>query len=73
VAFNGQSGADLKESLQTALPAGEYCDVISGRKVAGKCTGKIVRVKDDGTAYIEILKDEKDGVLAIHAQVIITV
>ncbi|XP_011500924.1 PREDICTED: alpha-amylase-like [Ceratosolen solmsi marchali] len=68
VAFNGQSDLDLKEDLQTALPAAEYCDVISGRKVAGKCTGKTVRVKDDGTAYIEILKDEKDGVLAIHAQ-----
>ncbi|KAJ8676106.1 hypothetical protein QAD02_011892 [Eretmocerus hayati] len=73
IAFNGQYGVDLKENLQTGLLAGAYCDLISGRLIAGKCTGKIVRVKDDGTAYIEILKDEQDGVLAIHAQVIITV
>lgn len=53
------------------MPAGDYCDIISGRKVNGKCTGKTIRVDSEGKAYIEILKDEEDGVLAIHAEVII--
>ena len=56
----------MKQNLQTGLPPGQYCDVISGRKVNGKCTGKSIEVHEDGTAYIEILKDEDDGALAIH-------
>jgi len=55
--------------FQTGLPAGTYCDVISGSKVNGACTGKNVTVGSDGTAYIQILHDEEDGVLAIHVNV----
>jgi alpha-amylase len=55
--------------FQTCLPAGTYCDVISGSKMDGVCTGKSVTVGNDGTAYIEILEDEEDGVLAIHVGV----
>lgn len=71
MAFNGQSGVDLKATLQTGLSAGSYCDVISGRKNprSNVCQGKTVVVGDDGTAYIEILKDENEGVIAIHTQV----
>ena len=59
---------DMKETLQTCLPAGSYCDVISGSTNGGSCTGKTVTVGSDGTAYIEILTTEDDGVLAIHAE-----
>ncbi|KAG7153988.1 Alpha-amylase-related protein-like [Homarus americanus] len=62
-------GYDLKETLQTCLSAGTYCDVISGSKEGGSCTGKTVTVNGDGTAYIEITTMEEDGVLAIHAKV----
>ena len=55
--------------FQTCLPAGTYCDVISGSKLNGNCTGKIVIVGGDGTADIVILHDEEDGVLAIHVKV----
>ena len=54
---------------QTGLAAGTYCDVISGGLVNGACTGKTVTVNADGTAYIELLTTEDDGVLAIHANV----
>lgn len=54
---------------QTCLTQGTYCDVISGSKDGGSCTGKTVTVGSDGTAYIEILTVEDDGVLAIHANV----
>ncbi|KAK8733790.1 hypothetical protein OTU49_006479 [Cherax quadricarinatus] len=65
IAINNDSW-DLKETLQTCLTAGTYCDVISGAKNGGSCTGKTVTVNGDGTAYIEITTSEDDGVLAIH-------
>ena len=55
--------------FQTCLPAGTYCDVISGSKSNGVCTGKTVNVGSDGKADIVILHDEEDGVLAIHVEV----
>jgi alpha-amylase len=51
------------------MPEGTYCDVITGSKINGSCTGKRVHVLSDGTASIAILNAEEDGVLAIHADV----
>lgn len=65
IAINNE-GYDMRETLQTCLPAGQYCDVISGGKFGAGCTGKSVDVGSDGRAYIEILDIELDGVLAIH-------
>ena len=55
--------------FQTCLSAGTYCDIISGSKSNGVCTGKTVNVGSDGRAEVVILRDEEDGVLAIHAEV----
>jgi hypothetical protein len=55
--------------LQTSLPAGNYCDIISGEKQGSSCTGKSITVNTDGMAYIEILDSESDGVLAITVEV----
>ncbi|KPU77312.1 uncharacterized protein Dana_GF27675 [Drosophila ananassae] len=65
VAFNNDN-YDLNSSLQTGLPAGTYCDVISGMKNGSSCTGKTVTVGSDGRANISIGSSEDDGVLAIH-------
>ncbi|KAH8248637.1 hypothetical protein KR032_001635 [Drosophila birchii] len=65
VAFNNDN-YDLNSSLQTGLPAGTYCDVISGTKNGSSCTGKTVTVGSDGRASITIGNSEDDGVLAIH-------
>ncbi|XP_028898031.2 alpha-amylase-related protein [Zeugodacus cucurbitae] len=65
IAFNGNNW-DLRERLHTCLPAGVYCDVISGALVAGKCTSKSVIVDEWGYADIELDAYEFDGVLAIH-------
>ena len=59
----------MSQSLQTCLPAGTYCDIISGDKINGQCTGKTVYVGGDGRAQISISKMEDDGVLAIHQEV----
>lgn len=64
VAFT--NGGSIDQSLQTGLPAGTYCDVISGELVNGSCTGKTVTVGNDGYGYIPLSDSEDDGVLAIH-------
>jgi len=65
IAINND-GYDMKETLQTGLSAGTYCDIITGNKDGGSCTGASVTVNGDGTAYFEILTSADDGVLAIH-------
>ncbi|XP_026461805.1 alpha-amylase 1-like [Ctenocephalides felis] len=64
--FNNENQQNLQQTLQTCLPAGRYCDVISGKAENGRCSGKTVEVSPDGKAYVEILHSEDDGVLAIH-------
>ncbi|XP_059224390.1 alpha-amylase A-like [Stomoxys calcitrans] len=65
IALNGD-GWDLNTSLQTCLPAGTYCDVISGSKSGSSCTGKQVQVGSDGRASISVRTSDADGALAIH-------
>lgn len=57
---------DINQSLPTSLPAGTYCDVISGALESGSCTGKTVTVDDSGNAAISLSSNEDDGILAIH-------
>lgn len=59
---------DVEQDLQTCLPPGIYCDVISGSLEAGNCTGKTVKVKSDGKGFIRLGALEFNGVLAIHAK-----
>lgn len=68
VAFNNVERREehLIERLQTSLPTGTYCDVMTGEMRNGTCTGYSVTVNDGGWADIVILADESDGVLAIH-------
>ncbi|XP_046987688.1 alpha-amylase 2-like [Schistocerca americana] len=66
IAINNEASADLKQTLQTGLPGGTYCDVISGNVNGNSCTGSTITVNSDGTAYIEILTSADDGMVAIH-------
>lgn len=58
---------DLNQSLQTGLPAGSYCDVISGNLENGRCTGKTITVGGDGKAQFSISNRDEDPMVAIHA------
>ncbi|PNF27928.1 Alpha-amylase 1 [Cryptotermes secundus] len=69
IAFNDQYNTDLNQTIQTSLPGGTYFDVISGEKQGSFCTGKIVSVEPDGTAFIQLPASENDGVLAITVEV----
>jgi hypothetical protein len=55
--------------LQSSLPAGTSCDIISGKEQGCSCTGKSVTVGTAGKAYIEILASEEDRVLVITVAV----
>ncbi|XP_030641594.1 pancreatic alpha-amylase-like [Chanos chanos] len=57
---------EMTITLNTGLPAGTYCDVISGDKSGTKCTGKQVTVGSDGRAYFKINSAEADPMIAIH-------
>lgn len=67
IAFNGQFGVDLVQSLQTGLPAGTYCDVATGAKSGNSCTGGTVTVAANGMASISLSASAPQGFLAIHA------
>ena len=55
-------------TLQTGLPAGTYCDVISGDKIDGNCTGIKVYVSGDGNAQFSIGNTAEDPFIAIHVE-----
>lgn len=65
IVFNNDDWA-LSTTLQTGLPAGTYCDVISGDKVDGNCTGTLIQVNSDGTAHFSIDTSAEDPFIAIH-------
>lgn len=65
IAFNLDS-YDYNREMQTCLPTGTYCDVISGSLIKGTCSGKSIAVGPTGLARIHIPVAAEDGVLAIH-------
>ncbi|KAG4073443.1 hypothetical protein HA402_000667 [Bradysia odoriphaga] len=71
VAWNGEK-TDLKIHLQTGLPRGTYCDIISGNRIGNDCLGLKIHVSPNGTAEIDISKDAKDGVIAIHIESLVS-
>ncbi|PIK42765.1 putative alpha-amylase 4N isoform X2 [Apostichopus japonicus] len=64
IAINND-GYTLSETLQTGLPSGVYCDIITGDLDSGSCTGSTVSVDNSGYAYFNVINGE-DPVVAIH-------
>ncbi|KAL3280417.1 hypothetical protein HHI36_017899 [Cryptolaemus montrouzieri] len=64
VAFT--DGGDIDQDLNVCVPPGTYCDIISGDLVDGKCTGKVVEVREGSVARIQLGYNEFDGVIAIY-------
>ncbi|KAM9280757.1 pancreatic alpha-amylase-like isoform 3-T3 [Cariama cristata] len=65
IVFNNDDWS-LNVALQTGLPAGTYCDVISGQKEGGHCTAIEVHVAADGRANFLISNTAEDPFIAIH-------
>ncbi|XP_063964229.1 alpha-amylase-like [Lytechinus pictus] len=57
----------VTEVLQTGLPEGQYCDLISGDPTTDGCSGRIVEVSADGTAEITLIPSGRHGDDAILA------
>uniref|UniRef100_A0A4W3I3T6 Alpha-amylase n=1 Tax=Callorhinchus milii TaxID=7868 RepID=A0A4W3I3T6_CALMI len=57
---------NMNVTLQTGLPGGTYCDVISGQKENGSCTGLQIIVEDNGNAHFTISNTAEDPMVAIH-------
>ncbi|MFR9729168.1 alpha-amylase [Saccharopolyspora sp. MS10] len=49
VVLNREDAAVEQQTFQTSLPAGTYCDVMSGELQDGSCTGGTAEVGEDGT------------------------
>jgi len=60
-----KAGYTLSESLQTGLPSGSYCDVISGNFGDSGCTGQCISVDGSGYANINIPQSD-DPMIALH-------
>ncbi|MGI5214520.1 carbohydrate-binding module family 20 domain-containing protein [Plantactinospora sp. CA-290183] len=61
-AFNRAGGA-LTRTFQTGLPAGTYCDVLSGDFSGGSCTGTTYQVNAAGQVTATV---PANGALALH-------
>lgn len=49
-----KEGSSLTRTFQTGLPAGNYCDVISGDFSGGSCSGTVVAVDAAGNATLTV-------------------
>ncbi|NP_001079910.1 amylase, alpha 2B (pancreatic) S homeolog precursor [Xenopus laevis] len=56
----------LDATLNTGLPSGTYCDVISGQKEGSRCTGRQINVDGNGFARFQISNTDEDPFAAIH-------
>lgn len=65
IAFNHED-TDFNTDIKTNLPAGVYCDIISGARVGKRCTGAQVIVNEDSKVHVWIPANSAEGVLAIH-------
>ncbi|XP_058491554.1 alpha-amylase-like [Solea solea] len=67
IVFNNDDW-EMDVTLNTGMPGGTYCDVISGQKEGNVCTGKQIQVGDDGRAHFQISNTDEDPFVAIHAE-----
>jgi len=67
IAINNEQYLPLSASIPTGgLAPGLYCDVISGNKENGRCTGKVLSVDMMGRVGVFISNNDPDPMVAIH-------
>jgi alpha-amylase len=65
IAITNNEGMD--QTINTGLPAGTYCDVITGCGTDTGCTGKTVEVDGSGNARI-VIDNSEEPMVAIHVE-----
>lgn len=68
IAFNNDPIHSMDTWITTSLPAGVYCDIITGDLDPDKntCTGRRIIVDTFNRAHIKILPNVMDSMEAIH-------
>lgn len=66
VAINHELSLNLKANVKVCVPEGVYCDILSGEKVDGDCTGDKIVVDSSSKADIVIPYDKEIPAIAIH-------
>jgi alpha-amylase len=66
IAFNNELSLNFKSVLQTCVPEGTYCDIMTGEKVNGACTGDQIVVDANGKAEISIPYEKEVPMVAYH-------
>lgn len=59
-------GFRLERVYQTSLPAGIYCDVVSGSKTSTGCSGRSYTVNGEGEVAISVDNAWEDPMVALH-------
>lgn len=66
IAFNLDDYDIVNMEIDVTMKNGQYCDVISGRKISNqKCSGKVFTISN-GKILINLTHDDPFGVIAIH-------
>lgn len=66
VAINNDAHKNIYQKLDTGLPFGRYCDIISGQRIGDRCSGSRASVDENGQAFITLSHNSPDGIFAIH-------
>jgi len=56
----------ISATIQTGLPPGDYCDIISGNLEGGRCTGKTITVDSGRRVTLNISNADEDPMVALH-------
>ncbi|XP_013119376.2 alpha-amylase B [Stomoxys calcitrans] len=68
VAFNMEANKEMRMILQTGLPKGVYCDIISGNGACDSCSGLKVVVGEDGKAEVNMGKGPRALAIYVHSK-----
>lgn len=68
IAFNNELSLNLKSQLQACVPPGTYCDIMSGEKLEGTCTGDKIVVDTNGKVEIAIPFEREIPIVAFHIE-----
>ncbi len=68
VSINADGTATIKQSFTTGLPAGDYCNILTGKLIANACSGQTVSVDSFGAAALTLAP--RTAVVLQHDQVV---
>ena len=68
VAINAESAVTIQHTFATGLPAGSYCNILTGKLIANACSGQSVTVDSFGAAALTLAP--RTAVVLQHDQLV---